>query len=180
MICSLLVFLNMFETSWQSIDHYNGTRASNWKALTIKSQWRYVKYFTGFLYLKLGNKERPDQRNWLEYALKKHGFKDATCWENIFDEMYKQKVDLHSICFGPFPEKRSTFDLKITKLTKNEKKTRSSGLKVVNYDTEEKIMGMLNQDSLESILEWKLLKDEETEQEKWFLTIKLFSLEGLP
>ena len=98
--------------------------------------------------------------------------------------MYNQKVDLHSICFGPFPDKASSFDLKITKLIKDEKKTKSSNFKVVNYDTEEKIMGMLNQDSLEGILEWKSLTtvDEETqkEEEQWFLTIKLFALENLP
>ena len=55
MVCALLVFLNMFETHTQAIVHYNKTRARDTKALTIQSQFRYVKFFTGFLYLKLGD-----------------------------------------------------------------------------------------------------------------------------
>ena len=72
MICALLVFLNMFETHAQAIRHYNVTRAKDTKALTIKSQFRYVKYFTGFLYLKLGNPLEPSKTEWLELALRKY------------------------------------------------------------------------------------------------------------
>lgn len=60
MVCALLVFLNMFATHTQAIQHYNKTRARDTKALTIQSQFRYVKFFTGFLYLKLGDPEHPE------------------------------------------------------------------------------------------------------------------------
>lgn len=56
MICSLLIFLGMFKTSSKAIHHYNTMRAVNMKALTICSQKRYVKFFEGFLNIKLFDK----------------------------------------------------------------------------------------------------------------------------
>lgn len=37
MICSLMVFLNLFSSSSKAIQHYNSQRAKNGKALTICS-----------------------------------------------------------------------------------------------------------------------------------------------
>ena len=69
--------------------------------------------------------------------------------------MNKQEMDFHSICLGPFKKKVNSFDLKIVKLSRGEKKAKTaSGPRTVNFDMEEKIMGALNQDSLESVLEW--------------------------
>lgn len=53
MICSLLLFLGLFDSSEAAIDHYNKVRAINGKALTICSQKRYVHFFEGFLKYKL-------------------------------------------------------------------------------------------------------------------------------
>ena len=53
MICSFLIFLGMFKSSGKAIHHYNSMRAVNMKALTICSQKRYVKFFEGFLNMRL-------------------------------------------------------------------------------------------------------------------------------
>ena len=54
-------------------------------------------------------------------------------------------MDFHSICLGPFKKKVNSFDLKIIKLAKGEKKAKTaSGPRTVNFDVEEKIMGALN------------------------------------
>ena len=55
MICALLVFMQMFETHKMAIRHYNKMRAKNTKALTIKSQMRYIKFFYGFLNYKIAD-----------------------------------------------------------------------------------------------------------------------------
>lgn len=57
MICSLLIFLGMFSSAAKAIHHYNSQRAVNMKALTICSQKRYVKFFEGFLNIKLNEKQ---------------------------------------------------------------------------------------------------------------------------
>ncbi len=43
-------------TSNRAIHHYNSMRAVNMKALTICSQKRYVKFFEGFLNIRLFDK----------------------------------------------------------------------------------------------------------------------------
>ena len=61
MICSLLVFLGMFDSHDEAIHHYNNKRSKNMKALTINSQKRYVKFFCGFLYYKLRDEKNEDE-----------------------------------------------------------------------------------------------------------------------
>merc|ERR1719469_469588 len=53
MICSLLLFINMFPSAEKSIEHYDSTRVKDDKGLTISSQRRYVKFFEGFLNTEL-------------------------------------------------------------------------------------------------------------------------------
>ena len=145
MVCALLVFLNMFETHTQAIQHYNKTRARDTKALTIQSQFRYVKFFTGFLYLKLGDPQDPGCRDWLRFALENYNLNKAKSWVTILEDMNKQEMDFHSICLGPFKKKVNSFDLKIIKLVRGEKKAKAGSKTVtVNFDVEEKIMGALN------------------------------------
>ena len=78
MVSALLVFLNMFKTHKAAIAHYDATRTKDGKGLTIRSQRRYVKFFTGFLYLKLAdfdeNGELVEPTSWLELALRKHNY----------------------------------------------------------------------------------------------------------
>ena len=180
MVCALLVFLNMFETHTQAIQHYNKTRARDTKALTIQSQFRYVKFFTGFLYLKLGDPQDPDCRDWLRFALENYNLNKAKSWVTILEDMNKQEMDFHSICLGPFKKKVNSFDLKIIKLVRGEKKAKAGPKTVtVNFDVEEKHMGALNQDSLESVLEWQVVSDESGE-DKYFLVIKLHSVDDIP
>ena len=82
MICALLVFLNMFNNHDQAITHYNRARAANEHALTIASQFRYVKYLTGFLHLKLadGGFMRGDHDSWLFRSLEKYSKDKRQCW----------------------------------------------------------------------------------------------------
>lgn len=49
MISSLLLFLKVFQTANESIDHYNQKRCIDGKGLTLPSQIRYVKYFERIL-----------------------------------------------------------------------------------------------------------------------------------
>ena len=54
-------------------------RAKNEKALTIKSQMRYVKYFYGFLCLKLAEgKPLEKHQSFFELALKKHNYTEVS------------------------------------------------------------------------------------------------------
>jgi hypothetical protein len=53
MISALMLFISMFKSAEESIDHYNETRVSNGKGLTIASQKRYVKFMEGFLNYEL-------------------------------------------------------------------------------------------------------------------------------
>ena len=94
--------------------------------------------------------------------------------------MYKQEMDFHSICLGPFPSKVASFGLKITRLVKGEKKARYAGEKTVNFDCEEKLMGALNQDSLADIDVMKWIPVPFGGEDKFFLIIRLFSLDQLP
>ena len=102
MICSLLVFLGMFDTHLEAINHYNKTRAANLKALTINSQKRYVKFFTGFLYYKLRDMKKEDERGmtFFELSLRKHNY---LTFNRVFEDLRNEVVDFHSICLGPFP-----------------------------------------------------------------------------
>jgi len=88
MICALLVFLNQFKNDAESITHYNRQRAKNEKALTIASQYRYVKYMTGLLYLHLADKGRLDPgHSWLYKSLVNYSSHDS--WITEIDKMYK-------------------------------------------------------------------------------------------
>ena len=101
MICSLLVFLGMFKTHKEAIDHYNEKRAKNKKALTINSQKRYVKFFCGFLHYKLreeGN-QKEKEMTFFELSLRKHNY---LTFNRVFEDMRNEVVDFHSICLGPF------------------------------------------------------------------------------
>ena len=91
----------MFDTHKQAIRHYNVKRARNTKALTIKSQMRYVKFFYGFLCHKLAE-GKPLERNqtFFELALKKHNYMS---FNRVFEDMKNEAMDFHSIVFGPFP-----------------------------------------------------------------------------
>ena len=111
MICSLLVFLGMFDTHVEAINHYNKTRAANLKALTINSQKRYVKFFTGFLYYKLRDMNKEDERGmtFFELSLRKHNY---LSFNRVFEDMRNEVVDFHSICLGPFPS-QMRFDITI-------------------------------------------------------------------
>lgn len=88
MICSLLLFLGLFKTSKDAIDHYNNQRAINKKALTICSQIRYVKFFEGFLNYKLlenSNISESDKtENFFELSLKRY---NSFSFERIFEDM---------------------------------------------------------------------------------------------
>lgn len=99
MICSLLVFLGMFKTHADAIDHYNKQRAKNQKALTINSQKRYVKFFCGFLHHKL--KDHPDDydKSFFELSLRNYNYLSKN---RVFEDMRNESVDFHSICLGPF------------------------------------------------------------------------------
>ena len=64
-------------------------------------------------------------------------------------------------------------------MAKGEKKAKTAGFKTVNFDVEEKIMGALNQDSLESVLEWQVVNAGSGE-DKFFLVIKLHAVDDIP
>jgi len=136
MICALLVFMNMFETPQQSIRHYNKKRAKNTKALTIKSQMRYVKFFYGFLNHKIADgKPLERHQSFFELSLRKHNF---LSFNRVFEDMRSEALDMHSFCLGPFPNKVEKFDVKISSLQK---------AKI------EKIM-VFDETSLEKFMEW--------------------------
>ena len=93
--------MQQFETHKQCIRHYNIQRAKNEKGLTIQSQMRYVKYFYGFLWLKLAkSKPLAKHQTFFELALLNH---NNLHFNKVFDDMRSEKIDLNSVCFGPFP-----------------------------------------------------------------------------
>ena len=76
-------------------------RAKNEKALTIKSQMRYVKYFYGFLCLKLADgKPLKKYETFFELALRKHNY---LSFNRIFEDLRSESINMYSVCFGPFP-----------------------------------------------------------------------------
>ena len=96
MICALLVFLNLFDNHMQAITHYNRQRAANEKALTIASQYRYVKFMTGFMHHKLADEggllKEEENETWLWKALQKYNRDwDAAIksWRDSLDDLYK-------------------------------------------------------------------------------------------
>jgi hypothetical protein len=117
MICSLLVFLQMFGSAKESIDHYNQARAVNKKALTICSQKRYVKFFEGFLNFKLmesASQEEKDRKylNYFEQSLRRH---NKLLFNLTFDDMRSESLDCLSVSLGPFP-KKINFNFEVTTL----------------------------------------------------------------
>ena len=146
MISCLLVFMQQFETHKQCIRHYNIMRAKNEKALTIKSQMRYVKYFYGFLCLKLAE-GRPLRKyeNFFELALKKHNW---LSFNRIFEDMRSESIDMYSVCFGPFPYMYDNFEIKISALQK--------------YNKLEKI-AVCDQENMKDFMEWIKIGTEEKE-----------------
>jgi phosphatidylinositol-3,4,5-trisphosphate 3-phosphatase and dual-specificity protein phosphatase PTEN len=84
MICALLVFLNMFESEDKARNHYDDQRAKpGTKALTIKSQQRYVKFFEGFLYYKLAECASPT-KSFFETALIRRNYMSCS---GVFEDM---------------------------------------------------------------------------------------------
>lgn len=82
---------------------------------------RYVKYFYGFLSLKLAegrplNKQKHE--NFFELALKKHNW---LSFNRIFEDMRSESIDMYSVCFGPFPYMYDNFEIKISALQKYNK-----------------------------------------------------------
>jgi phosphatidylinositol-3,4,5-trisphosphate 3-phosphatase/dual-specificity protein phosphatase PTEN len=53
MISAICLFISMFKSAEESINHYNRTRVTGNKGLTIASQKRYVKFMEGFLFYEL-------------------------------------------------------------------------------------------------------------------------------
>jgi len=98
MICSLLLFLGLFDSSEAAIDHYNKVRAINGKALTICSQKRYVHFFEGFLKYKLQEATTDNAKltidkstlpagSYFEQSLKRYNFlKHNRVWEDMSNE----------------------------------------------------------------------------------------------
>lgn len=61
MISAILLFVGMFRSAEEAYGHYNATRVSNNKGLTIASQKRYVKFMEGFLNYELNiNQKLPE------------------------------------------------------------------------------------------------------------------------
>ena len=124
MICSLLLFINMFPSAEKSIEHYDCTRVKDDKGLTISSQRRYVKFFEGFLNTELilrsdnqnqmhktnQNKFIREQQGWFELYVKRYN----KLMENmVFNDMVKHQLKIESIALGPFTQKRDKLTLKL-------------------------------------------------------------------
>ena len=138
MISCLLTFMQAFGNHRQAIRHYNIMRAKNEKALTIKSQMRYVKYFYGFLCLKVAEgKPLEKHQSFFELALKKHNY---LSFNRIFEDMRSESIDMYSVCFGPFPYEFERFEIKISALQKN--------------NTLDKI-AVCDQDNMKDLMEWQ-------------------------
>ena len=119
-------------------------RAKNEKALTIKSQMRYVKYFYGFNCLKLADgKPLKKHESFFELALKKH---NQLMFNRIFEDMRSESIDVHSVCFGPFPYEYDRFEIKISALQKN-----NSLDKIIVCD----------QENMNNLMEWKKIENKE-------------------
>jgi hypothetical protein len=114
MICSLLVFISMFRSAEESIEHYNQSRVDNGKGLTISSQIRYVKFFEGFLTLELFLKRSietifPDPSenapSWYELYLKDY---NRILDSRILQENQKKQLKFACITLGPFALKATS------------------------------------------------------------------------
>ena len=170
MICSLLVFLGTFKTHEEAIDHYNKTRAQNEKALTIRSQRRYVKFFCGFLHYKLRERNNDEEKmTFFELALRKHNY---LSFNRVFEDMRNEVVDFHSICMGPFPYKQN-FDNFIVSYMKN-----YTVKPIFNFQETQQRLDVEESESqqLKQVLEWKSCQNEKGATE-WYLILNLHRID---
>lgn len=172
MICSLLVFLGMFKTHTQAIDHYNNQRAQNKKALTINSQKRYVKFFCGFLHYKLRDsmKQEESQQTFFELSLRKHNY---LSFNRVFEDMRNEVVDFHSICLGPFNQQFANFDIIVSYMKKDE---------IEHIFSYENHIKRLQENQLEENGEINKIKKWERVEgpngtTQWFLILNLYEIE---
>jgi len=175
MICSLLVFLGMFETHVDAIHHYNCQRAQNMKALTINSQKRYVKFFCGFLHYKLRDETKVDEQNmtFFELSLRKHNY---LSFNRVFEDMRNETVDFNSICLGPFPSKVTNFDIVISYMKKDTTEpifSYSDWIKRL-YDNQVDEEG--ENSLIQQVIQWKEVKMQ-NDVRQWYLKIDLNRLE---
>ena len=128
----------MFSSAEESIDHYNSSRVSNDKGLTIASQKRYVKFFQGFLTYELFLKDSgsefprtthimqgghrikvgPEEHDvdwiqkmgssWFSMYLKKYNKIEENM---VLRELKKKSLKFASFTLGPFPQRHSTIKI---------------------------------------------------------------------
>jgi len=146
MICSLLMFISMFNSAEEAISHYNRARVNNDKGLTISSQKRYVKFFEGFLTMELFLRDRsnptrfpqsthhfknetytnsglPDGPSWYELYLNHYNRMEENL---VLREVSKKTLKLASISIGPFPVRHSSIRITISQWDEKKQKVIST------------------------------------------------------
>ena len=123
MISSLLVFLQLADSTKTAIAHYDKKRAKEGThALTIASQKRFVRFFEGFLNYKLleGLPWNHKLRNasYFEQTLRRWNF---MIHNDVEDDMRSETLDIYGMCFGPFPTWYKDYDIKLVRVNKDNK-----------------------------------------------------------
>lgn len=107
-ICCFMLFTNQFQSVEESLNHYDETRTTNGKALTIQSQIRQVYHFKHFLDRVCVQPGRdPNRGGKGQYVLSalrnyKHVLTELDKMENCEEFQYKNSLNIFSLTLGPF------------------------------------------------------------------------------